>query len=70
MERLINFSTVSAVTVLSMVLALFIEMALLKVVFSCLARVKADSAEREFSATPGRHWIRPSAVNDLRNAGM
>lgn len=42
MNGIINFSTVSAVTVLSMGLGLLIEVALLKVVFSCLARVKTD----------------------------
>ncbi len=43
MNDIINLSTVSAVTVLSMVLALLIEVALLKVVFSCLARVKTEA---------------------------
>ncbi len=40
MNNIISFSTVSAVTVLSVGLGILIEMALLKIVFSCLARVK------------------------------
>jgi hypothetical protein len=49
MNNIINFSTVSAVTVLSMGLALLIEVALLKVVFSCLAHVKTDTTSTRAS---------------------
>jgi hypothetical protein len=70
MTNIINFSTVSAVTVLSMGLALLIEVALLKVVFSCLARVKTDATEHDPSVSPSRHWVKQSIVNDLRDAGM
>ena len=70
MTNIINFSTVTAITVLSVLLALLIEVALLKVVFSCLARVKVAAAERESAIVPGRHWVKQSVVNDLRKAGM
>jgi hypothetical protein len=70
MNNIINFSTVSAVTVLSMGLALLIEVALLKVVFSCLARVNTEAAEREANVAPGRIWVKQSIVSDLRNTGM
>jgi hypothetical protein len=70
MTNIINFSTVSAVAVLSMGLALLIEVALLKVVFSCLARVKTAAIENDAAAIPSRHWVKQSIVNDLRDAGM
>ncbi len=70
MEGLINFWTVSMVTVLSMALALLIETALLKVVFSCLAHVNVETIEREPAVIPGRRWIKRTFVEDLRNAGM
>jgi len=70
MTNIINFSAVSAVTVLSMGLALLIEVALLKVVFSCLAHLKLGANEDEPAVTQGRRWIRQLIVNDLRNAGM
>ncbi len=47
MKDIMNLSAVSAVTVLSMGLGLLIEVALLKVIFSCLARVKADAVEQQ-----------------------
>jgi uncharacterized membrane protein len=54
MNDIINFSTVSAVTVLSMGLALLIEVGLLKVVFSCLARVKTEPCAAVVAIAQGR----------------
>jgi hypothetical protein len=70
MTNIINFSAVSAITVLSVLLALLIELALLRVLFGCLAHVKAVAAEWESDVVPGRRWVKQSVVNDLRNAGM
>ena len=41
MNNIISFSAVSAATVISVGLGILIETALLKIVFSCLTRVKS-----------------------------
>ncbi len=46
MNNIINLSAVSAVTALSVGFALLIEVALLKVVFSCMARVRDEAMAR------------------------
>ncbi len=47
MNNIIDLSTVSAVTVASVGLALLIESALLKLIFCCMAKVKAGAVEQE-----------------------
>ncbi len=46
MNNIIDFSTVSAVTVASVGVALLIESALLKLIFCCLAKVKVEAVEQ------------------------
>lgn len=70
MERLITFTSISAVTIASMGLALLIEVALLKVVFHFLAHVKdAPDAVTLSNAVRERQLTRRSVI-DLRNAGL
>jgi hypothetical protein len=68
MERLITFSTVSAVTILSMALALLIELALLKVVFHFMAHMKDMPNPLPVPSSETR-WTNRS-ITDLRNAGL
>lgn len=73
MNNMINYSAVSMVTILSIGLALFIEMALLKLVFSCLSRVNVTAGEADVEQAriwQSRRWVKRSLLNDLRNAGM
>lgn len=44
MERLITFSSMSAVTIFSMLLALLIEVALLKAIFHFMSHMTAEPA--------------------------
>lgn len=44
MERLITFSSMSAVTIFSMLLALMIEVALLKAIFHFMSHMTAEPA--------------------------
>jgi hypothetical protein len=70
MERLITFSSISAVTLCSMLLALLIEVALLKAIFHFMSRMNTqpafDPAEREAP----RRTLSRSVLRDVRNAGL
>lgn len=57
MERFFEWSGITAVTISSMGLALLIEMALLKLIFRCLAHAKVDAAGDGASVTVGRQWV-------------
>jgi hypothetical protein len=69
MEKVMEISAITAVTICSMGLALLIEVALLKFVFRCLAHVK-EAAVNETTSAPGRHWVKRLMVRDLREAGL
>jgi hypothetical protein len=56
MERLFEFSGITAVTLCSVGLALLIEVGLLKLIFHCLAHVKVDAAVED-CGTVGRQWV-------------
>lgn len=51
MERLITFSSISAVTILSMLLALLIEVALLKAIFHFMSHMSAEPAPEPVQPT-------------------
>jgi hypothetical protein len=62
MERFYELSGVTAVTICSMGIALLIEIALLKLIFHCLAHVRVEAVEDSGTAAVGRQWM-SSAVH-------
>lgn len=57
MERFIEWSGVTVVTISAMGLALLIEMGLLKLIFHCLAYVKVNPVEDCATVSVGKQWI-------------
>jgi hypothetical protein len=70
MERLITFSSISAVTLCSMLLAVLIEVALLKAVFHFMSRMNTEPAVDSAEHEPLRGPLSRSVLRDVRNAGL
>ncbi len=56
MERFFELSGVTVVTLCSMGLALLIEVALLKLIFHCLAHVRVEAVE-DCGTALGKQWV-------------
>lgn len=70
MERLITFSSISAVTLCSMLLALLIEVALLKAIFHFMSRMNTEPATELSRGDNSRRRVSRSMLRDVRNAGL
>ncbi|HYG99571.1 MAG TPA: hypothetical protein VD837_10605 [Terriglobales bacterium] len=70
MERLITLSSISAVTVASMLLALLIEVALLKAIFHFMSRMTAEPAPGPSRPETRSRVLSRSVLRDVRNAGL
>lgn len=71
MEQLFEFSGITAVTICSMGLALLIEIALLKLIFRCLANVKVEAVEEGATVANGSRWAaRTKRVADFHKSEL
>lgn len=70
MERLIAYSSISAVTLCSMLLALLIEVALLKAIFRFMSRMNTEPAAELSKPEASVRRVSRSMLRDARNAGL
>jgi len=70
MERLITLSSVTAVTILSMGLALVIELALLKTIFHFMSHMKDEAVPEPASPPVQQRRLTRRSLANVRNAGL